>query len=134
MNPVFRRLHLEPVHPMPALYPSSPVDRAQALSLEKYADTKWVEVVLPVLRERFVNKKFFQKEPDEAIVKETLEVAIPLAFDYLEGRIDVKVFMIGTEFSVADIAVVSPFVNFGMGGETVDAGRWPPRAFCLWFV
>lgn len=119
---------------MPALYPSSPVDRAQALSLEKYADTKWVEVVLPVFRERFVNKNFFQTEPDEAIVKETLEVAIPLAFDYLEGRIDVKVFMIGTEFSVADIAVVSPFVNFEMGGETVDAGRWPPRAFCLWFV
>ncbi len=53
--------------------------------------------MLPVLRERFVNKKFFQKEPDEAIVKETLEVAIPLAFDYLEGRIDVKVFMIGAE-------------------------------------
>ena len=34
-------------------------------------------------------------------------------------------FVVGGEFSVADIALTSPFVNFAMTGETVDAVRWP---------
>ena len=31
-------------------------------------------------------------------------------------------------FSIADIAVASPFVNFAMGGESIDAARWPVLA------
>lgn len=120
--------YLEHVHPNPALYPAGAIERAQALFLEEYADTKLAEVLLPIFRERFVNKNFFQKDPDEALIKQALEVDIPPVFDYLEGRIDGKAFLVGTEFSVADIAVASQFVNFGMGGETVDAGRWPQLA------
>lgn len=120
--------YLERVHPTPALYPTEPIERAKALFLEEYADTKLVEVLLVVFRERFVNKNFFQKEPDEAIVKESLEVQIPPVLEYLEARIDGKAFMVGTEFSIADIAVASPFVNFAMAGETVDASRFPQLA------
>ena len=116
--------YLEQVHPKPALYPSDPVDRAKALFLEEYADTKLVEVLLTVFRERFVNKNFFQKEPDEAVVKEALEVKMPPVLDYLEAQLGDKPFLVGGQFSIADIAVTSPFVNFAMADETVDAARW----------
>lgn len=120
--------YLEGIHPKPALYPKEPKERAKALFLEEYADTKLGEVLLTVFRERFVNKNFFQKEPDEAIVKEALEVKIPPVLDYLEAQIGENAFMVGNQFSIADIAVASPFVNFAMGGETVDASRWPQLA------
>ena len=120
--------YLENVHPKPALYPSDPLDRAKALFLEEYADTKLAEVLLTVFRERFVNKNFFQKEPDEAVVKEALEVKIPPVLDYLEAQLGDKPFLVGGQFSIADIAVTSPFVNFAMAEETVDAARWPRLA------
>jgi len=120
--------YLEHVNPTPALYPSDPIQRAQALFLEEYADTKLGDVVGTVFRQRFVNPNFFQQEPDEEIVKQALEVDIPPVFDYLEGQIADKPFLIGGQFSIADIAVASPFVNFGLGGEKVDASRWPKLA------
>ena len=120
--------YLEHVHPQPALYPSDPIERAEALFLEEYADTKLGETLLTVFRERFVNPNFFQQEPDEAVVKEALEVSIPPVLDYLEAQIGDKPFMVGTHFTVADIAVASPFVNFAMADETVDASRWPQLA------
>lgn len=120
--------YLEHVHPKPALYPGDPIERAQALFLEEYADTKLAEVLLTVFRERFVNVNFFQKQPDEVVIKQALEVDIPPVLDFLEAKIGDRPFMVGTHFSIADIAVASPFVNFAMGGETVDAGRWPQLA------
>jgi len=120
--------YLERVHPTPPLYPTDPVERAEALFLEEYADTKVTEVLGTIFRERFVNKNFFQKEPDEAVIKEALEVNIPPVFDYLESRIGDGTYLVGGQFSIADIAVCSPFVNFAVAGESVDAGRWPALA------
>lgn len=96
--------------------------------LEEFADTRLVESLLTVFRERFVNPNFFQKDPDEAVVKEALEVNIPPVLDYLEAQIGDKPFFVGGQFSVADIAIASPFVNFAMADETVDASRWPQLA------
>jgi glutathione S-transferase len=36
--------------------------------------------------------------------------------------------MVGSRFSVADIALGSQFVNLMHAGERVDAGRWPNLA------
>lgn len=120
--------YLEHVHPEPPLYPADPVERAQALFLEEYADTKLIEVVMPAFRERFVNKVFFQKEPDETVVRQALDVDMPPVLDYLEAQIGDKPFLVGGLFTVADIAVTSPFVNLAMVEETVDAARWPALA------
>ena len=120
--------YLEQVHPTPALYPADPIERAQALFFEEYADTKLVEVLLTVFRQRFINPNFFQQESDEEIVKEALEVKIPPVLDYLEAQIADKAFLVGGHFSVADIAVASPFVNFAIAKEKVDASRWPQLA------
>ena len=120
--------YLEQVHPTPALYPADPIERAQALFFEEYADTNLVEVLLTVFRQRFINPNFFQQESDEEIVKEALEVKIPPVLDYLEAQIADKAFLVGGHFSVADIAVASPFVNFAIAKEKVDASRWPQLA------
>jgi glutathione S-transferase len=122
--------YLERVHPEPALYPSDPKEFGRALWYEEYADSKLMETLSPVFFQRFVQKNFFQKEPDEAIVAKAL-VDLEPYFAYLDGEIGNRAAMVGGRFSIADIAIGSVFVNFGHAGEKVDASRWPRLAAYL---
>jgi len=120
--------YLERAQPEPALYPSDPGERGRALWYEEYADTRVVDVLTTVFFERFVGPRFMQKETDQAKVDECLNEKIPPVFDYLEGELGDREVLVGSHFSIADIAVTSPFVNFAIAGERVDAGRWPSLA------
>jgi glutathione S-transferase len=120
--------YLEHVKPSPALYPSDPQERARALFLEEYADTRLVEVIGTVFFQRFVQRNLFQKDPDEALVREAIEEKLPPTADFLEASIGDAEYAVGGRFGVADIAISSPFVNFALGGEQLDAGRWPKLA------
>ena len=119
--------YLERTHPEPALYPADPGQFGRALWYEEYADTKLADTLTTVFFERFVQKNFFKKDPDEERIAQALGDAEPL-FDYLSGEIADREVMAGNHFSVADIAIGSMFVNFEHGGERVDAGRWPELA------
>ncbi len=120
--------YLERTHPEPALYPSDPKEFGRALWYEEYCDTTLVNVLTTVFFQRFVRPKFFQQEPDDEIIQKALTEEIPPVLDYLEGEIGDQAFLVGSHFSIADIAATSPFVNFTHGKETVDAGRWPKVA------
>ena len=52
-------------------------------------------------------------------------------FDYLEVELADRQVLVGKHFSIADIAVSSPFVNFAHAGESLDAKRWPRLAAYL---
>ncbi len=119
--------YLERAHPNPPLYPSDPKEYGRALWYEEYADTRLVENLGAVFFERVV-KAMLKQETDEARVKQVLAEGIPPVLDYLEGEIGDRDVLVGTHFSVADIAATSPFVNFAHGQEKVDAGRWPKVA------
>jgi glutathione S-transferase len=120
--------YLERTNPTPALYPEDSKLRARALFLEEYADTKVADVLGTVFFQRFVQVNFFQQDPDQEVIDKALNEDIPPVFDYLESQLGDDEFLIGNTFSIADIAVSSPFVNFAIGGEKPDAGRWPRLA------
>jgi glutathione S-transferase len=121
--------YLERTHPEPALYPSDPKELGRALWYEEYADTKLVEVLAIPFFNRVV-KKMMGQESDEAAVAESLTAAESV-FDYLDGEIADREVLVGAHFSIADLAVCSPFVNFGHAGERVDDERWPRLAAYL---
>lgn len=120
--------YLERTHPTPSLYPADAQQRATALFLEEYSDTRLVEALTTVFFQRFVRPSFFQEEPDQEIVREAVEEKAPACFDYLQAVLGDDDYLVGNQFSIADIAVSSPFVNYKLGGEEVDAGRWPQLA------
>ncbi len=117
--------YLERRHPEPALQPEDPWEYARCLWFEEWTDGGLIPVVGPVFFERFVKPNFFKQEPDEAVVKESLD-KLPEHLDYLEKELaDGREFLAGGRFSVADIAVGSAFVNLALGGERPDADRFP---------
>lgn len=120
--------YLERVHPKPALYPSDPKEFGRALWYEEYCDTKLVNALTTVFFQRFVRPKFFKEEADEEMIQKALTEEIPPILDYLEGEIGDRAFLVGSHFSIADIAATSPFVNFAHGKEKIDTGRWPKVA------
>ena len=81
-----------------------------------------------VFFQRVVRPNVLKQETDEQGVAHLLGSALPKVFDYLTGCLGDDEFMVGGEFSIADIALTSPFVNFALAGESVDAGRWPEFA------
>lgn len=120
--------YLERVHPEPALYPSDPKEFGRALWYEEYCDTKLVNALTTVFFQRFVRPTFFKQEADEEMIQKALTEEIPPILDYLEGEIGDRAFLVGSHFSIADIAATSPFVNFAHGKEKIDTGRWPKVA------
>jgi len=120
--------YLEHLYPEPRLLPASAAARARSLWFEEYADTKLGETVAGVFFQRVVRPNVLKQETDEQGVAHLLGSALPKVFDYLTGCLGDDEFMVGGEFSIADIALTSPFVNFALAGESVDAGRWPEFA------
>jgi glutathione S-transferase len=119
--------YLERAHPEPALYPSDPKDYGRVLWFEEFSDTCLSELLLVTFVQRFVQKNFFQKEPDEALIAEKLKEAEP-HLDYLEKELGDRSSIVGQNFTVADIAIGSVFVNYRYGDGTIDPGRWPSLA------
>jgi glutathione S-transferase len=123
--------YVEKVQPQPPLYPSDPWDYARALWFEEYADGGVVaNAMAPIFVERVV-KKLMGGQPDEARAKETEEKVLPGYCDYLEGQLGDQQYLVGGRFSIADIAVASPFVNLAHAGVKLDAKRWPKLAAYL---
>ncbi len=119
--------YLERRYPEPSLLPQDPAQYGRALFYEEYADTLVAGAVGPVFIQRIVIPRMMNGTPDEKLIAEALG-RTPAIFDYLESELSDREWLAGGQFSVADIAVASPFVNWGYAGEKVDAGRWPKLA------
>ncbi len=62
---------------------------------------------------------------DEAQIERHIETEVPPVFNYLESQTAEEGYLIGDSLSIADISVVSHFINAGYAGFKVDVSRWP---------
>jgi glutathione S-transferase len=120
--------YLERVHPQPPLYPTDDQEYGHALFFEEFGDTRLVDNLTGVFFQRVVRSKIMKQDPDEALVEQTLRELVPPLFDFLELKVGDGEGLVGGRFSIADIGIASPFVNFEHAGESVDPGRWPRLA------
>jgi glutathione S-transferase len=120
--------YLEKIHPLPALYPDDPAELAQALFLEEYADTRMVDVIGGILFGRLVKPRFFQRETDEARVRELLEQGLPPVMEYLESVVPSERGSALARFSIADAALGTQLGSLAFADIAIDATRWPRTA------
>jgi glutathione S-transferase len=121
--------YLEKIHPLPALYPSDPYDYARALWFEEFGDGGLAPVLgTKVFFPKVIAPRFFKQEPNLAEIQKVVDTEVPPLFDYLEGEIGDKEYLVGNKFGIADIGVATIFANYAYAGYGVDAKRWPKLA------
>ncbi len=117
--------YLDRKYPTPSIYPTESADRARALWLEEYADTRLQDLLLRgVVMERVIKPTVRNEPTDETRLARILDRSLPPELDYLEARVD-GAFLVGSQLSIADLAVATAFVNARYAGYEVDADRWP---------
>ncbi|RMF20288.1 MAG: glutathione S-transferase family protein [Deltaproteobacteria bacterium] len=121
--------YIEKIHPEPALYPADPKELARALWFEEYGDTALAEVLtLGVFFQKVARVLLRGEQPDMDVVNEAVNERAPGLFDYLQGQLGDRDFLVGDSLTIADIGVATQFVNFAHAGYAVDAERWPKLA------
>lgn len=117
--------YLEKKFPTPALYPSAPFAYGRALWFEEYADSEFVATTgLGMFRPVVVNA-LMKKAPDIAAAQDTWETKVPRFLQYYEEQIQGRSHFVGDSFTIADIAVASPFVNVAHAGFAPDEAKYP---------
>lgn len=120
--------YLDSKFPEIPLRPVDPLGLARVLWFEKFADYELAPLLtFTVFRQR-VLATLRGGVADEASVQLALQEKIPPLLDYLENQLSGSEFIAGNALSIADIAIAAQVSNFGYGGETVDAQRWPKVA------
>ena len=119
--------YLESAYPEPALYPKDIADNAMADWYEELCGNQIAELATGIFFQRFMRPFAFKQEPDEELVSKIIEQRLPPMLDYLESQIPAEGFRFG-EFGMADLSIVSPFINASYARYEVDRSRWPSLA------
>lgn len=120
--------YLEAQYPETSLTYTDPYLKARVAWFEKFGDYELGPVTtFGVFRNRVV-MKLVGKPCDEEYISRCLDEKLPPLMDYLESNAPAEGFIVGDKFTVADIAIATHFINFNLGGERIDAARWPKSA------
>lgn len=117
--------YLERKYPAPALYPTQAFAYGRALWLEEYADTDFIGTIGGGLFRAVVVNMLMKKEPDHAMAQDTWSTKAPRFLEFFEKELKGGSHFVGDSFTIADIAVASPFVNAAHAGFAPDAARYP---------
>ena len=118
--------YLESRYPEPAFYPQDPASRARALWIEEYTDTALQDQLLRgVCLERVIKPLVYKQPTDEDRVQKIIAHMLPPMFGYLDELVGERHYLVDGRFSIADISVLSCFINAEMADFRPDAKRWP---------
>ena len=110
-----------PNHPM---YPLGTGDYGRALWYQIWADTELPKATAALFFMR-VAVKMMGREPDEAAIQNVIDKVQPAIFDYLEGEIGDNTYLVGDQFSIADVAITCQFIQMMYAGEALPAESHP---------
>ena len=117
--------YFEAIRPDPAMIPAYPKLRARTIWYEEFADTILIPAGARVFFNRVVAPRFLGRPGDEAAAEKAEREELPPLFDWIEGEIPASGFLVGDAFTLADIAVASPFPNLAYLGIHPDPARTP---------
>jgi glutathione S-transferase len=119
--------YIESAYPEPALYPQDIAQRAMADWYEDLCGGAVADMAAGIFFQRFMRPFAFKQEPDEELVAKIIDKRLPPMLDYLESQVPMDGFVFG-DFTMADLSIVSPFINASYAKYEVDPARWPAVA------
>ena len=120
--------YLDAIKPEPNLIPTEPKARARTIWYEEYGDTIVAACGGKMFFNRVVMPKFFGQPGDAAAADEAQRVEVPKVADYLEKVAPTSGYLVEDRFTLADIAVASPFATASHAGCPIDASTHPKAA------
>lgn len=123
--------YVEALHPARPMLPTDPRLRGRAVWFEEFADTIFGAAGLKILFNRFVGLKLLKLPVDEARALEGV-AELPRSLAYIESIAPESGWLLGEEFTLADIAVASVFRSLVYVGFGPDAAAYPRTA--AWYA
>jgi glutathione S-transferase len=120
--------YLDESYPQSSVYPSDPKDKAHARWIEELCGNQLTEQAAGIFFQRFMRPMVLKQETDEELVEKIINKRLPPLLDYMETQVPAAGFLFGADIGVADISVVTPFINAGYADYQVDSARWPQLA------
>lgn len=105
--------YLEAGRPEPALIPTEAKARARTIWFDEFADTILMGCGAKIFFNRVVAPRFLGRPGDLEAADKAEKDELPPILTYLEGVIADSGFLVEDRLTLADVAVASPFVNFG---------------------
>ncbi len=117
--------YLDRTYPDKAIYPADIRLEAQACWLEEFADSKLIDACAGLFRQKFLNPMMFNTPTDESVVDDILNNQLPGLLQYLESQTPETGVLVGDAVSIADIAVLTCFLQARYGEFDVDGETYP---------
>jgi glutathione S-transferase len=117
--------YLERIEPNNSLYPSDPQEEAWACWLEEYADSRLMDSCGGIFQERLLKPKLMKQPTNEERLADILDTALPQCLTYLESVAPDSGYLVGDRLSIADLAVVTCFIQAQYGDYDVDGLAYP---------
>ena len=112
----------------PVLIPADPKERARTIWYEEFGDTILAACGGKMFFNRIVAPRFLKREGDLAAADKAEGEELPPILDYVESVIPESGYLVGDRFSLADIAVASPFANLLHLNIDLNAAKRPKTA------
>ncbi|MDX3900234.1 MAG: glutathione S-transferase family protein [Sphingobium sp.] len=116
--------YLDTLYPEPNLIPAEAKARARTIWYEEFGDTIVQPATVPVFFNRLVAERL-GRPVDHAAADQAETEKVPPLFDYLERMLPDSGFLVEDRFTLADISVVCPIINFSYCSTVLTADRWP---------
>lgn len=116
--------YLERKYPEKNIYPVNAEDYGRALWFEDYADNELVSATAAFFFQK-IAVKLMGREPDEEAIQKIRDRAEPKVMPYLEKEIGSKEFIVGDQFTIADISITCQFIQRLYAQEAIDDVKFP---------
>ena len=123
--------YLDTQYPNPALIPADPQARGKVIWFDEFMDTILASAGLKILFNRVVGPKLLKVPVSEEIARQG-EAELPRPLDWLESVVPDSGWLVGDQFTLADISVgcmvhTLGFVGFGPSSERPRTLAWFER-------
>jgi glutathione S-transferase len=117
--------YIDMKYPSPSFYPKDPETLGQVLWLEEYADTALFQAIAPCYYQTVLVPLYCHRQPDQNAINTVISQNLPPVADYLEKKVIGKQYLVSDQFTIADVAVTSTFLNMYLAGFPLSESKWP---------